>query len=355
MEKAYKARYYNGQYSQAFTVDLSFEGDNLHIVYHNERGVYTETRWDREHIKETEFSNSLITLRYGTLFPYQQLEITDPEFIRRYKTQFKVSWYKRYLLGRTGTSLSILFIALIGSVWLGYLFVLPFMADQAAKVFPKEYEISMGKRLYESVLQGEAIDTAKTEAINHFFSQIKTGGDYPVQITVVKSDVVNAFALPGGGIVVYSGILNNMQSPDQLAALLSHEYSHVQLKHSTRNIFRNLAGYLFVSVLFGDLNGISAIVIQNAETLRTLSYSRDLETEADNNGLKILEENRIDPQGMVKLFEQLKKEEKIELNEMLSTHPDLEHRIINAQTFKKDHPYTPLANDSLHYYFDKLK
>jgi len=355
MELSYKGRYYNGHSSTPYTADLSFSENGIQISYINERGEYISLEWNRAAIKETDLSSSIVVLRYGEIFPYQQLEITDREFIAGYRRIFKISTMKRWMHFRTPGMFVVIVAGFLLSLLLGYLYVLPFAADQVARTFPLNLEIAMGEKIYESVLSTETIDTAKTEAINEFFKELHVESEYPVKITVVKDSIVNAFALPGGGIIVYDAILKGMKEPEELAALLSHEYSHVQLKHATRNIFRNLAGYLFISVLFSDLNGIASVVVQNAESMRSLKYSRDLEHEADANGLEILKQNRLDPEGMTQLFEQLKQEDLPQAMEILSTHPDLEARIDFVKSFKQENPYTPKSNRRLDLYFQRIK
>lgn len=354
MELVYQGRYFDGRSSKPYTVNITWLNTGLLIQYTNNAGEYVEQRWSNQHIHHTQLSGGLVTLRYGELFPYQQLEVTDGGFISRYRREYNTGFLSRINL--TGVPLLLTLVAGVGAcIWLAYLFLLPVIADYGARVFPKEYEIEMGGKLYESILSEEHIDTAKTEAINRFFKQLNVKSEYPVRITVVKNDVVNAFALPGGGIVVYEGILKDMDNAGQLAALLSHEYSHVELKHATRNMFRSLAGYLFISVLFSDVNGIAAVLVENAHQLRNLSYSRELETEADNNGLQILKRNHISAAGMKDLFEQLKKEESVHVNELISTHPDLDNRIKNAEMFMQKNSYPFDISDSLLYYFDELQ
>jgi beta-barrel assembly-enhancing protease len=138
---------------------------------------------------------------------------------------------------------------------------------------------------------------------------------------------VNAFALPGGHVVIYDGILKRMKEPDELAALLSHEVAHIQYKHSLKGISRNLAGYMFIALLFNDINGISTVLIENANTLNNLHYSRSLETEADLKALKTLERNNIDQHGMVRLFETLNTKSDLSYLKILSTHPLTAERI----------------------------
>ncbi|MFN5545518.1 MAG: M48 family metallopeptidase [Bacteroidota bacterium] len=354
MDSVYKARYYDGHSSMPKTVVISITENGLHITFSNPDGMISSSEWKKAQTRETEFNSSILILQYGESFPYEQLEITDKEFHREYTARRGASLIKRL---RTNQGMMLVItglLTIVAAIALIYIYLLPWAVDIAAKRVPQAYEIEMGKSLYENILKNEKVDTAKTIAINQFFGQIQVEGNYPVHISVVKQDIPNAFALPGGSIVVYSKILEDMETPEQLAALLAHEYSHVQLKHSTRNIFRSLAGSLVISIIIGDFSGATALIVQNAENLRSLSYSRTLENEADNDGLQILKANGINASGMKALFEQLKKASDIEILEIVSTHPDLDKRIINVETFIEDNPYDVVKNDSLTYYFKTL-
>ncbi|WP_446914219.1 M48 family metalloprotease, partial [Klebsiella pneumoniae] len=83
---------------------------------------------------------------------------------------------------------------------------------------------------------------------------------------------VNAFAVPGGFIVVHDAILDEMEHHEELAGLLGHEIGHVQLRHSTKAIARSLSYYMLLSLLFGDVSGIAAVIVDNASTLNNLEY-----------------------------------------------------------------------------------
>src|SRR5690606_36345304 len=113
----------------------------------------------------------------------------------------------------------------------------------------------------------------------------------------VDSEEVNAFALPGGKIFVYSGILEKMGSYKELTALLGHEISHVTNRHSLKSMSRNVASSLVLSSVFGDAGGLSVNLISKVNEFKSLDYSRDLETEADNEGLQVMLDNKVDPQG----------------------------------------------------------
>jgi predicted Zn-dependent protease len=193
------------------------------------------------------------------------------------------------------------------------------------------------------------IDEEKTIAANEFFKELNIKSNYPVQITVVNSPIKNAFALPGGHIVVYDEILQSMNSEEEFAALLSHEYSHIALKHTTRALFRSLGTYMVLSIVLSDINGIMGVIIENAHNVKSLSYTRSLEEEADNNGLKLMLQAGINPQGMVSLFKHLKEptDESFEVPEFLNTHPRLDERIKYIERKYKNAPVKNIKSKEL--------
>jgi predicted Zn-dependent protease len=145
---------------------------------------------------------------------------------------------------------------------------------------------------------------------------------------VVNDNVVNAFALPGGRIVVYSALLKQVKSYPELAALLSHEFTHINNKHSTKSIFRRLGSKIFLGLLFGKFGSVTSVLVDHADNLKSLKYSRKLEKEADTEGLAILKQRKIDPQGFVSLFNHLKESAPSNsIPEFLGSHPDIEKRI----------------------------
>jgi predicted Zn-dependent protease len=177
----------------------------------------------------------------------------------------------------------------------------------------------------------------------------------PLHFNVVKSSEVNAYAMPNGEIVVYTGLLDQLDNTGQLVALLGHEVSHVNERHSMRLLSRNLAGYLVLSLVIGDVSGFTAVLADNAQQLQMLSYSRKHEEEADHLGLKILIKNKQNPTGMLELFAKLKGSSQINVPELLSSHPLPTSRIqaLNKKLVTLHYRVEP--NDKLETYFSQLK
>ena len=235
---------------------------------------------------------------------------------------------------------------ILAAILLFYFFILPWLADRAAMNFPKEQEIALGAELKKQYLLAERIDTQKTRLLNEFASKLDLGKDYPADYTVVDADIVNAYALPGGPIVVYAGIIRKMQTPEELAGILAHERSHVLRHHSTRSIFQNVSGVLLINLVLGDASSLINLIAQNGQQIQQLSYSRELELEADREGLQLLLKNNINPKGMLSLLEKLKHENSgSSFPEFLRTHPLPDSRIEALKKLLINHSETTTHSD----------
>lgn len=259
---------------------------------------------------------------HHTGLPLQTLKVADAVFAAIAAKQLSKK-HRSYVI----PFLAGLGIAIIGFLLAAYFWLIPFLAGRAAQSLPVEYEVEMGESAYKAMIGDFRVNEAKTALVNRFFGALHIPSAYPVKITVVEEQQLNAFAVPGGRIVVFSGLLEQMQRPEELAALLAHEFSHVELRHTTRSLLQSLGTYMMVSLVFGDLSGISAVVVENANTLQHLEYSRSLEREADLNGLSLLEARHINGEGYIWLFRTLQKDGAIAHSEWLSSHPDLGNRI----------------------------
>lgn len=200
------------------------------------------------------------------------------------------------------------------------------VADVGLKLITPEYEAKLGDEMFQSAIPATSIDGKRTAMMQSFANKLQLSSNYKIQVSVLKSDDINAFAVPGGHIVIYSGLIDRMQYYEELVALLGHEASHINERHTTRAILKELSSKLFL-IFFMDVSQVGAILLLNADKLRGLSYSRRLEKQADEEGLKIMLENKVNVKGMVKLFETLKQADTLYTPDILNTHPLTEKRI----------------------------
>ncbi|HEY8399211.1 MAG TPA: M48 family metallopeptidase [Flavihumibacter sp.] len=195
-------------------------------------------------------------------------------------------------------------------------------------------EQELGEMIFQSMVPPNSINNKATHQLEQFAGQLQLSERYDLKFTVINGEEINAFAIPGGRIVVYKGILEAMEEPEELVALLGHEASHVNERHSLRSMLRQLSGSVLLSMVFGDLGSIGAAIAGQADHLRTLSYSRSLEKEADEKGMERMVRNQINPEGMVGLMDRLQQSEKdMALPGFLSTHPLTADRKKTAQEY----------------------
>ena len=289
-------------------------------------------------------NQALLILENGTLLiKAPNIRGTLNHFLGSFNEKLSQSerWMKRGL-----APLILVGCFLLAAISLFYFFILPWMADRAAMNFPKDQEIALGAELKKQYLLSERIDTQKTRLLNEFASKLDLGNDYPADYTVVDADIVNAYALPGGPIVVYAGIIRKMKTPEELAGILAHERSHVLRHHSTRSIFQNLSGVLLINLVLGDASSFINLIAQQGQQIQQLSYSRELELEADREGLHLLFKNNINPDGMLSLLEKLKQENTGDrIPEFLRTHPLPESRIEALKKLLVNHSETSTHSD----------
>jgi beta-barrel assembly-enhancing protease len=236
----------------------------------------------------------------------------------------------------------LLLAGMIGVLIAAYFLFVYVFPSIAIKFVSEDREVTMGNELYQQWVANQEINRDATNAIQDFANQLKLSRNYPIKVTVVNADDVNAFAMPGGHIVVNTGLLDKMVKPESLVALLGHEATHINKRHSLHNILESMSTGFLLSFLTRSSGGISQFVIGNANTLRELHYSRQLEAEADREGMIIMEKNKVDPRGMLDLMRTLQEvdDESIAPQiSFLSTHPLTDDRIRDAETYLSLHPF----------------
>jgi len=328
--KSYFGAYYpsSGQPANEATV-LVFD-KKISIGYRNPDGSSTTLHWSMAELEVSESFGEKDTKVRNSKAPGPELVIEGPDagrYIRSLQAENKKPWHKKEG-AREWKRNVLLTLVILGLLFLLYLLVVPWLSMKLASNVSIQTEEQLGEAVYDAMGMPAQEDKEKSLLLNEFFAAMDIPTDYAIRITVIRETTVNAFALPGGRIVVYSGLLKRLQSYPELAALLCHEFTHVNNKHSTKSIFRRLGSKVFIGLLFGRFGTVTSVLIDHADNLKSLTYSRKLEKEADMEGLRILADRHIDPQGFVRLFENLKASAPGRiLPEFMASHPDLDNRI----------------------------
>lgn len=236
------------------------------------------------------------------------------------------------LFGSTRSRLLWFLGVILALLMAAYFWWIPAIADRYARNVPVSYEKEIGAQLFENLKGTWDIDKERTRLMQEYYNELGYDKVYNTRVTVVRSPEKNAFAMPGGYIVVYSGILEEMPSADALSALLAHESAHILYRHTLRNIMQTMGRSMFLTLLTGNGSGVASTILSRADELKGLEYSRELETEADNEGLSMMDKRNINPEGMYQLMDYLREETAgKEPAAFMSTHPVFEKRMENIR------------------------
>ncbi len=157
----------------------------------------------------------------------------------------------------------------------------------------------------------------------------EVGGNWEVQVFEDKEP--NAFALPGGKIGVYTGLLEVAENQNQLAAVIGHEVAHVQSGHSAARVSNQLATQMGMQILSASTGMSSDMIGIGANLLLLLPYTRGDETEADILGQQIMARAGFDPAQAAQLWVNMSRKAGGAPPEMMSTHPAADTRIKDLQ------------------------
>jgi predicted Zn-dependent protease len=206
-----------------------------------------------------------------------------------------------------------------------------------------EREMALGKGLAQEVERSAKLidDPVVSEYVNRVGQNLVRNSDakVPFTIKVIDSDVVNAFALPGGFFYVHSGLILRADSEAELAGVMAHEIAHVAARHGTKNATKGEMAQLATIPLillgpggwagYGLYEGLNFAI-----PMSFLKFSRDAEYEADYLGLQYMYAAGYDPNAFVTFFEKVEAEEKRQpgtVPKFFSTHPPTPERVVSIQ------------------------
>ncbi|MBU6954861.1 M48 family metallopeptidase [Hahella sp. HN01] len=252
---------------------------------------------------------------------------------------------------RINWSVLVIVVALIIGTPLSIVVFMDSITAVAAKQVPAEWEEKLGKTVFgqyqveNELLESEDGKQAVAALTDPLINAVKDER-YTYKVYVSNSSDINAFALPGGYIVINSGLILAADNASEVLGVMAHEISHVTEQHGVRNIMGAAGTYALAQALFGDVSGLLATVANAAPLLLNQSYSRGFESDADAKGLELLKRANIDPKGLISFFDKIIEEEKKRLEKIededardlmkdtmgfLSSHPATEDRIADLQ------------------------
>ena len=199
-------------------------------------------------------------------------------------------------------------VAIIVSMLLGYM-----VRALVAKV-PVEWEQELGDTLMQEVRKEKTFLTdrklqAKLETAVAPLIKVLPQRGIEFRFYILEDPIPNAFALPGGHVLVNTGLLEFADRPEELAGVIAHEIAHVTEKHGFRKIISSAGPFLIFRMFLGG--GSTGILGGSSQLLISQSFSQEYELEADAVGWQYLVAARIDPRGLTDMLSKLEAEQRV--------------------------------------------
>ena len=237
----------------------------------------------------------------------------------------------------------------LASVIVAYLVGIPLLAEQVVPAIPPDWEERMGDTVaaqIESTLgaegQFEICDPDPNSVANRALTRFGqaalqgSGSPFDLHIAVVRSDVLNAFALPGGRVYYFSALLDRADNPDEFAGVLAHEIGHVVHRHSMKQLISGAGTGLLVGFVLGDMTGLS-VAAGLGNLLIESRFSRGAEREADAFSAGVARRLAFDPAGLPDLLDKVAEDDDAtRALALLSTHPLTTERRAAFERLKVD-------------------
>jgi Zn-dependent protease with chaperone function len=199
------------------------------------------------------------------------------------------------------------------------------VVDWVVARIPVETEIALGKAA--AAQQKAALqlveDHPALPAIREIGARLTRGSPYPYEFHVARDASVNAFAMPGGFVVLHTGLLEQAERAEEVAGVLAHEVQHVERRHGLRGLVQAAGLGMALQLALGEAGG--SVAAAWARDLARLSFSREQERDADARGVEALVRAGIDPRGMAVFFRKLAAQGGA-VPALLSSHPASEER-----------------------------
>lgn len=203
-------------------------------------------------------------------------------------------------------------------------------------------EVEMGKEMDAQIREQDTLlpDTVWQNYLAEVGQKIVAVSDrkdLDYSFHVIASDQLNAFAAPGGFVYFYTGILKQMDSEAELAAVMAHEISHVVARHGIKKLQTVMGVSVLLQIALGESSNLTQQAVGIVLNLGLTGYGRSMELEADRFGVIYMTRAGYNPNGAVAMFERLASlsgsGHSSVFEQMLSTHPDTQERIskIKAQ------------------------
>lgn len=234
-------------------------------------------------------------------------------------------------------------ILIVVALWFG-LSQIDFMRIMKVDAKTDDLEQKLGDMFWESIERSE--DVIRNDSVNQAVDKLVTKlakengiNRKEIKVHIIDKDEMNAFAMPGNYLIVYSGLIDECDNESELAGVLGHEIAHLQKRHVMKKMVKEFGLSVLLSISGGHAGRVTAEAVK---TLSSSAYDRSLESEADFTSVDYMIKADIDPAPFADLMYKMAKEEDLpEAVYWISTHPESEARAKAILGYIKGKKYTP--------------
>lgn len=216
-------------------------------------------------------------------------------------------------------------------------------------LIPVSVEQQLGALIVPSFEQ-LAKPSAPQDTLNQLLDRLEThlpaaqpSRDY--QLLYIPDSTVNAIAIPGDRIILYQGLLEEVESENELMMILGHELGHFAHRDHMRQLGRGILMQLAISSIFGDVSGLSSIALSAATQVSNSRFSQEQEYRADEFGLSLLQQTYGHTTGATDFFVRLSQQDLP--TDFLATHPTSTKRVQRLEELIRNQGYSEGARSPL--------
>ena len=348
MSGSIAARYHDGLTADTHAVDLVHEAGALVIRAGDGSAL---ARWPTADLFAVPSRKNELRLGANGLPTGAGVVVTGREDVARVLATLPVLTERRRQQTGREIRLAVTATVALAAVIGAYLYGVPLLASRLVTLVPAAWEQSLGEtvaRQMEASL-GESSgwqvcdsnpDSLANRAIARFGAAAMEGSGSPftLDISVVKSDIPNAFALPGGQVYFFSALLEQAETQDEFAGVLAHEVGHVAHRHGMEQLISTAGTGALIGFILGDMTGISVAAGLGA-TIIDARFSRDAERQADAFAAHVAERMDFNPAGLADLINRVGADDEFaRALALLSTHPLTEDRKAALEILSQQRP-----------------
>ena len=233
-------------------------------------------------------------------------------------------------------------VAIGGLIWAAFAIFINFPSEP--KLISKEKEQQLGEKYTEVILNLNGFSKIENSKADSIFEEtarklrsVQPAPAYSYTLILVDNSMVNAFALPGGHIIITKGLIEFCQNSEELIAVISHEIGQIEKQHVITRLIKDIGFEILTS-------GDAYVMGEVARTILSSGYNRKQEVEADEFACELLMQSNLEPRTLASFFRRLKEEQgdyPFEQFEIIASHPNMNNRIKSILAFEVPAEFEP--------------